>query len=693
MATSFSQGVICAEKLAIFTSSDEVDEWQIREFFLEKWTFLSQFMDHGTILFIAGVHGTKEGKLSECADSLETMIRQFKIPKMKSIEKDMEERNIKAEFLGIHQYYKNIDTKEIDEVAVLTKIQKISPQMVVMVICYSQCLEFRFLLEEKGIFSELRMNRDLCLTSKGKILTMNQTQKGFLQNLAKPENITKREVWIEGKAGSGKTLLGIEAIKMKLAHYIRVYGFNAIQAKQQLRVIIVINHNDGYILRNQLKQELTSDIGAYSTLSIYNAIIWIGNSVENMIENRYDYKTFKHTILMIDECLVARYMDYQYKRVNQTLNIDYIYCAQYFDLGTKYSEALKSQLETKNMLCCQLLDCQRSSQEIMNLTNYIARHTPNYLMKDFPSKLSFEDSIPQWILLEDSKTFVHYVRNNWSHPNADDVMLVYENHDEEIETLCSELKWKYCFLDTISGSEASVVIVYDHDMFEYEVFTRAKNHLIIVTTQGKKFGDLAKILGKIVTGSHDKEACEKYEVLYKNTFNESPKSCKLDNQELQKFLSLTIYPKNDGLLRLFETCINNHHEIKELQERNKVLQEKLENQSPFEINNFLQEEMQMKVLDLEFDFDIAEAQLKSERLKTYEFMRKNQALLKEKIDLQQELEAIRSSEGKLKCKIAHIRTIVDEESEEYLTSQQTHKLSNLIEIPKGLKRMSFRKSK
>ena len=28
------------------------------------------------------------------------MIRQFKIPKMKSIQEDMEERNIKAEFLG-----------------------------------------------------------------------------------------------------------------------------------------------------------------------------------------------------------------------------------------------------------------------------------------------------------------------------------------------------------------------------------------------------------------------------------------------------------------------------------------------------------------------------------------------------------------------------------------------------------------
>ena len=76
MAASFSQGVIRAEKLAIFTSSKEVDEWQIREFFLERWDFLSQGLDNGTMLFLAGVHGTKDGKVIEVADSLETMIRQ-----------------------------------------------------------------------------------------------------------------------------------------------------------------------------------------------------------------------------------------------------------------------------------------------------------------------------------------------------------------------------------------------------------------------------------------------------------------------------------------------------------------------------------------------------------------------------------------------------------------------------------------
>ena len=76
MAASFSQGVIRAEKLAIFTSSKEVDEWQIREFFLERWDFLSQGLDNGTMLFLAGVHGSEDGKVVEVADRLETMIQQ-----------------------------------------------------------------------------------------------------------------------------------------------------------------------------------------------------------------------------------------------------------------------------------------------------------------------------------------------------------------------------------------------------------------------------------------------------------------------------------------------------------------------------------------------------------------------------------------------------------------------------------------
>ena len=92
--------------------------------------------------------------------------------------------------------------------------------------------------KEKGLFSEARINRDLNILSKGKILTLNETQKKFIQTVAQPENIEKKIVHIEGKVGSGKTLLGIEIVKMKLNHYFRKYNLSVNDLENKLKVSI-----------------------------------------------------------------------------------------------------------------------------------------------------------------------------------------------------------------------------------------------------------------------------------------------------------------------------------------------------------------------------------------------------------------------------------------------------------------------
>ena len=67
---------------------------------------------------------------------------------MQAIKAEMKKRNIKAKFLGIHEYFKDYSTKEIDERRLVDDIKEINPSMVVMVICYSQILCLRFLLEQ-----------------------------------------------------------------------------------------------------------------------------------------------------------------------------------------------------------------------------------------------------------------------------------------------------------------------------------------------------------------------------------------------------------------------------------------------------------------------------------------------------------------------------------------------------------------
>ena len=45
---------------------------------------------------------------------------------------------------------------------------------------------------------------------------------------------------------------------------------------------------------------------------------------------------------------------------------------------------------------------------------------------------------------------------------------------------CKEQNWKFVHVDEIMGSEASVVILYDYDDEQTELYSRAKNCLIIV---------------------------------------------------------------------------------------------------------------------------------------------------------------------------------------------------------------------
>ena len=68
----------------------------------------------------------------------------------------------------------------IDKDNLIAVIKAMNPQMVIMAVCYSQILDLKFLLEESGILSEIRLNRDLCIQSRGKILTMSKIQKEFL---------------------------------------------------------------------------------------------------------------------------------------------------------------------------------------------------------------------------------------------------------------------------------------------------------------------------------------------------------------------------------------------------------------------------------------------------------------------------------------------------------------------------------
>ena len=167
--------------------------------------------------------------------------------------------------------------------------------MTIMVICYSQILELKFLLEGAGLFAEMRMNRELNILSNGQILTMNDVQKEFIQTMAQ-ENHVEKDVIVTGPVGSGKTLLGLEAINIKKSYYMKKYGITSSDCKNKLRVIILIGtESEGNQLKQQLEmseshKDCTVEIEAKSSAHL-----------TRIFQANENYKSYFHTMIMLDE--------------------------------------------------------------------------------------------------------------------------------------------------------------------------------------------------------------------------------------------------------------------------------------------------------------------------------------------------------------------------------------------------------
>ena len=164
--------------------------------------------------------------------------------------------------------------------------------------------------------------------------------------------------------------------------------------------------------------------------------------------------------------------------------VDYIYC-----LGYAYSDAVQTNVKplevTDTTICCNLEQRQRSSQQILDLADYLQMHSGKDPNRRWNSPSSFSSDIPLWVELSNPKLFFDYFKDKFV---SDDVMLIHFNPSNlnQIKEFCREKHWRCTHWANVRGSEASVTILYDLDNFEYEFFTRAKTQLVIVTIDGKQ---------------------------------------------------------------------------------------------------------------------------------------------------------------------------------------------------------------
>ena len=244
------------QKSCILLNNGEVTAREWRSYIAKNWKELTRDLSDCYIVILAGRHGNEDGKIGAQDNAIKRHHKeQIQLLKNNNpeVQNDMEEKNIKIEMLDVCNYFDKDDKSNFEDLSL--KLIEIGPSILVISICHSVNLDLRFALEVEGIFAHIRLKRDLSLTTKGKQINLDPTQRELLMQLAKDENDQKTVV-ISGPEGSGKSLLAIEATKMKICSILKQFS-----GKDRVKIRVVLcaayqGDNRVPVLFKFLKEEL-----------------------------------------------------------------------------------------------------------------------------------------------------------------------------------------------------------------------------------------------------------------------------------------------------------------------------------------------------------------------------------------------------------------------------------------------------
>ena len=407
---------------------------------------------------------------------------------------------------------------QIQEEEFIAKVREIAPNIIAICICYSHLSHVHLILEKAGILAQARLERDFQMVTKGRCISLDETQKHLLYEMASPETITKT-VLIQGPEGSGKSILGLEVMKMKLGHYLMEHNLTGkkIQRQNKIRIFLCGTYQGKYrvpLLLQQLRAD-SQDImdrcvlklKPIKNLKMSNPEEFL-NSMKTML-NEEDGESYPRTIVMLDE-LIPGFITHKWQDFKGIAGTDFVISFRHtFTDGLFYKDPIyrfsQRQREifqdwgifvSPNTVLCNLRQSFRSSQEVLELVYYMLKHSPLgdqlYKEKSFIHQpYSNPGKKPLWLQVPSLEAFIDYTNANQDLKDVNDVMVIYEpdNIKDVIETLrehCLENNWKICPSNAVMGSEAQIIIIYDMKSIHFEALSRAVIQLIFVTTQDSK---------------------------------------------------------------------------------------------------------------------------------------------------------------------------------------------------------------
>ncbi len=209
--------------MVVITSNEPISMYSFRRYLMDNWKDIMK--DNTRLLILCGFHGNRDGKFLGTDEGLveDTKGQLEYLEEHKK--QDMDARNITIKYEPIKDIHLDEENKEPKLDEIIRLIMKNEPTILLLASCYTSFSIINDALKSQGVYSVLIMQKERDRITEGRCIFLDSEQKRAIFEIAerRPQLVT-----FQGNFGTGKTILLMEALRIKIEQYK--------QNKEQLQV-------------------------------------------------------------------------------------------------------------------------------------------------------------------------------------------------------------------------------------------------------------------------------------------------------------------------------------------------------------------------------------------------------------------------------------------------------------------------
>ncbi len=470
--------------MVVITSNTGINMFNMRYYLQDNWNDIME--KNARLLILGGIHGGEDGALGEEVTQKMENETLFELSQLtKEMETEIKQLNVTIMYERVGQYLDK-DTWQPKPDKLVEAIVKHQPTMLFLAFCYTSQSILNECLKSQGIYSMLILQRERRNITEGRFIFLDYQQRAALSEIAR---FIPSLVLLQGLFGTGKTLLLMEALRIKIAEHQK--------AKRKIRVIVTSDTKQAALIAFLKANFKFDDIA----IEFYDCLkdVHIGDFQEifgqvNTITdfNRSIRRLHKcqeenvQVILVVDEFHVKGKQDWT--KFASKKNVDVLLAFH----PRKESKVpfILPEPNDKKVVCCTLSTVYRNSPEVLKLCSFLSSHicvaketssTKRYKLLN-PCEIESAKSLlppgqtPLWIQLESD--LIHpiavfqYIKFKFlkhsnkvsfiiddSHTHSEDVKMWLEANEYDQHTSSEFAQVAYSFEHSMRGLENEVFIL------------------------------------------------------------------------------------------------------------------------------------------------------------------------------------------------------------------------------------------